>query len=87
MSKLILWTNGDMSVGIPGTGTEIDLGYEIEWEDKEQRNDVGQIFIEVFRDLWDCATIHYHYDDECTNCGKQLTTEDGKCSNPHCNDF
>lgn len=85
MSKIHFWSPGDMSVGIPGCGTEIDLCYDIEFSDTTTRAQIAQSFVDIFKDLWDSSKVHYAYDDECAMCGSELKEENNyKCIDLKC---
>lgn len=58
--KVIVSSDGDWSVGIPGGYATADVGYEVEEGDRE---DVRQMFIEFYSALWgEPATVLF--DDE-----------------------
>jgi hypothetical protein len=82
MSKITFWNDGDNSVGIPPTSTEIDIGFIVDFKDKDVRDDIAQMFVEVFRELWDCGPIHHNWSDECFECGSLIVNS--KCSNSGC---
>ena len=75
MTKLYLSNDGDSSVGIPPSHTEIDLCFEIPFKDKSERAEIAKIFLDIFRELWDGGPLSHCYDDECSICGSPLTKE------------
>lgn len=82
MSILTLWTSGDNTVGIPPLTTDIQLSFDIPWEDKRARGSIANSFITIFKELWDCGPIYFLYDDQCFECKSKLLNN--KCTNPLC---
>ena len=71
--KIIIWTNGDPSVGDMGNSTEIELSTEIDKDDKEILEHYRNEFKKIFIDLW-CYKVNVLYDFEYEEMIKQ---EDG----------
>lgn len=71
MSIIIIWSNGDSSVGIPGNSVEIELGFDIhDKNDKEFLNYYRNKFKEIYYELWD-EKVYVLYDFEYEEMIKQ----------------
>lgn len=77
-SSIVIWTEGDTSVGIYGWSVTVDLGTEIDFEDKEYREELCNRFEAIYNELWDFKT-YACFTDTCQDCGGLIV--DGKCTN------
>lgn len=62
--KAIVSCEGDISVGIFGITTEIDLCIYIEKDEKDFREWVRKSLTDFFKELWDDKSTQVIFDDE-----------------------
>jgi hypothetical protein len=81
--SLHIWSEGDYSVGIPGSQAIVELGEPIPFSDKDTRKYFKAKFFDIFSELWDTTYLHIQYSDTCDICGDEIPEGKKNCGKDH----